>query len=84
MTKLALLELKRIRTLSEGDTVTIYKDPKTQKQAEGKAQLVQLLEDSQDTADDTLELWSVCFVGLGAAPCERRILTKAWMTKPIN
>lgn len=50
--------------MKKGDIVTIYEDPITKKNPEGKAKLVNRLdEDSIWTGEYLIDVWSVRFLG---------------------
>jgi hypothetical protein len=58
--------------MKKGDTVTIYQDPLTKKNPEGKAKLIKFISESHD-----MEFWEVKFLVAGAGePLVYRFIKK--------
>jgi len=55
--------------MKKGDIVTIYHDPRTQQDVEGKAKLLH----KEYDLGDGIEYWTVCFIG-ETDICSRKIV----------
>ena len=62
-------------TLNKNDLVTIFQDPLTEREEEGKARLIQYKSDLGFYKGNTVEVWKVQFLSDGFF-CDRRILVK--------